>query len=208
MGLLSVSDISNLEIEEILDSWKTTTQIYETELRDVQKSALLKCIEYDINKTSLEPAIVNMPTGKGKTGVIAGLIFKSVFKRTLIIVPSDALRTQLADDLVDIDKYKSWGILPKDGLKAKVAKLEPGNLKDLDIDEVNNFIIVVATPQILESLDKVQQNSFLKKFDRLILDEAHHSEAPTWRKLRSTFKEKEKRFFNLLLLHIEGMERN
>lgn len=36
MGLLSVSDISNLEIEEILDSWKTTTQIYETELRDVQ----------------------------------------------------------------------------------------------------------------------------------------------------------------------------
>ena len=162
MGLLSVSDISNLEIEEILDSWKTTTQIYETELRDVQKSALLKCIEYDINKTSLEPAIVNMPTGTGKTGVIAGLIFKSVFKRTLIIVPSDALRTQLADDLVDIDKYKSWGILPKDGLKAKVAKLEPGNLKDLDIDEVNNFIIVVATPQILESLDKVQQNSFLK----------------------------------------------
>ncbi|AYX86793.1 DEAD/DEAH box helicase [Acinetobacter baumannii] len=204
MGLLSVSDISNLEIEEILDSWKTTTQIYETELRDVQKSALLKCIEYDINKTSLEPAIVNMPTGKGKTGVIAGLIFKSVFKRTLIIVPSDALRTQLADDLVDIDKYKSWGILPKDGLKAKVAKLEPGNLKDLDIDEVNNFIIVVATPQILESLDKVQQNSFLKKFDRLILDEAHHSEAPTWRKLRSTFKEKEKKIFQFTATPYRG----
>ena len=83
MGLLSVSDISNLEIEEILDSWKTTTQIYETELRDVQKSALLKCIEYDINKTSLEPAIVNMPTGKGKTGVIAGLIFGGVSKSML-----------------------------------------------------------------------------------------------------------------------------
>jgi len=154
MGLTSVGSDIKLKDQEIIDSWKTKIQIHETKLREPQKSALLKCIGYEIDDSANDPVIVNMPTGTGKIGVIASLIFKSIFKRTLVIVPSDALRTQLADDLVDMDKYSSWNIIPPTSKKPKIAKLEPGNLQTLDINSVDDFFVIVATPQILESIKK------------------------------------------------------
>ncbi|KJV43731.1 hypothetical protein VH96_10700, partial [Acinetobacter indicus] len=86
MGLTSVGSDVKLKDQEIIDSWKTTIQIHETKLRESQKSALLKCIGYEIDESAKDPVIVNMPTGTGKTGVIASLIFKSIFKKTLVIV--------------------------------------------------------------------------------------------------------------------------
>ena len=79
MGLVSLNEYNHLSEDKILESWETPVQIYQTSLRPVQKSALLKCLEYDINE-DLEPAIINMPTGTGKTGVIASILFKSIFK--------------------------------------------------------------------------------------------------------------------------------
>jgi len=204
MGLTSVGSDIKLKDQEIIDSWKTKIQIHETKLREPQKSALLKCIGYEIDDSANDPVIVNMPTGTGKTGVIASLIFKSIFKRTLVIVPSDALRTQLADDLVDMDKYSSWNIIPPTSKKPKIAKLEPGNLQTLDINSVDDFFVIVATPQILESIKKENFELFLNKFDRLIIDEAHHSEAPTWRKIRKVFQSSRKKIFQFTATPYRG----
>lgn len=204
MGLTSVGSDIKLIDQDIFDSWKTTIQIHETKLREPQKNALLKCIGYEIDKDAKDPVIVNMPTGTGKTGVIASLIFKSIFKRTLIVVPSDALRTQLADDLIDMGKYSSWNIIPENCKKPKIAKLEPGNLQTLDLATVDNFFIVVATPQILESLSTENFELFLNKFDRLIFDEAHHSEAPTWRKIRQVFQKSQKKIFQFTATPYRG----
>lgn len=204
MGLVSVGSNTIIKSEEILNSWKTVIQIHETKLRDAQKTALLKCIEYEIDKDAIEPVIINMPTGTGKTGVIASLIFKSIFKKTLIIVPSDALRTQLSNDLVDMEKYISWQVVPENSKKPKVAKLEPGDLKKIKIEEVDNYFVVIATPQILDSLNTDIQEKFLNKFDRLVIDEAHHSEAPTWKKLRKVFKESKKKIFQFTATPYRG----
>ncbi|MDG9861933.1 DEAD/DEAH box helicase family protein, partial [Acinetobacter ursingii] len=94
MGLVRV-DVGNNKLKaEIISSWKSTVAIHETDLRLPQKSALFKCLDYDVNDEE-EPVIINMPTGTGKTGVIASLLFKTIFKRTLIVVPSDSLRKQI-----------------------------------------------------------------------------------------------------------------
>ena len=49
MGLVRVDVGNNKLKEEIISSWKSTLAIHETDLRLPQKSALFKCLDYDVN---------------------------------------------------------------------------------------------------------------------------------------------------------------
>ncbi|MGA6136424.1 DEAD/DEAH box helicase [Acinetobacter dispersus] len=203
MGLVRVDTGSDKSKEQIISSWKSTLAIHETFLRLPQKSALLKCLDYDLNDEE-EPVIINMPTGTGKTGVIASLLFKAKFKRTLIIVPSDSLRKQISDDLIDFKKYIAWGVLPKNSEQPVISRLEPKDIDKIIEHDLEEQFIVVATSQILNSFPNENLRIFLNKFDRLIFDEAHHSEAPTWKKLRDNFIQRKKKIFQFTATPYRG----
>ncbi|MFW1942727.1 DEAD/DEAH box helicase family protein [Acinetobacter guillouiae] len=130
MGLVRVDTGNDKSKDQIISSWKSTLAIHETALRLPQKSALLKCLDYDLNDEE-EPVIINMPTGTGKTGVIASLLFKAIFKRTLIVVPSDSLRKQISDDLIDFKKYIAWGILPENSEQPIISRLEQKDINKI-----------------------------------------------------------------------------
>lgn len=53
------------------------------------------------------PAIVVMPTGTGKTDTIYALIIAGRFRRTLMTVPSNALRTQIGDRLASLQRLRA-----------------------------------------------------------------------------------------------------
>ncbi|MEC6125929.1 DEAD/DEAH box helicase [Acinetobacter ursingii] len=203
MGLVRIDVGNNKLKEEIISSWKSTLAIHETDLRLPQKSALFKCLDYDVNDEE-EPVIINMPTGTGKTGVIASLLFKTIFKRTLIVVPSDSLRKQIGDDLVDLKKYIDWKVIPENSEQPIISRLEPQDIDRISEHDLKKQFIVVATSQIFNSFQDEKLEVFLNQFDRLIFDEAHHSEAPTWKKLRNNFIQRKKKIFQFTATPYRG----
>ncbi|SUD75816.1 type III restriction endonuclease subunit R [Pseudomonas putida] len=50
-----------------------------------------------------------MPTGTGKTDTMLGLLVAGRLARTLVLVPSDALRSQLADKCHELKKLREIG---------------------------------------------------------------------------------------------------
>ncbi|XRQ09241.1 DEAD/DEAH box helicase [Actinomadura welshii] len=128
-----------------------------------------------------EPGIVVMPTGTGKTETMLALLVAARVKRLLVLVPSAALRDQIAG------KFETLGILQREQIVSASA-LRPcvGRLEHAfkDPEEATRFAkacnVVVATPQILHMSTPRVRAALLSSFSHLIVDEAHHAPALTW----------------------------
>jgi superfamily II DNA or RNA helicase len=134
-------------------------------------------------------ATIVMPTGTGKTETMLSILVSMNCEKLLVIVPTDALRTQLAE------KFLTLGVLKlpdstvlKPGAKTPiVCTLQhiPSNP-----DEVDRIFtraqVIVSTSHIAGQCDSAVQQRMAFHCPYLFIDEAHHAEAPTW----STFKER------------------
>lgn len=135
-----------------------------------------------------DPGIVVMPTGTGKTETMLALLVAARMERVLVLVPSAALRDQIAG------KFETLGILQKEqivtsaALRPRVGRLEHGFK---DPEEAARFVescnVVVATPQILNRSVGNVRTALLSSFSHLIVDEAHHSPADTWARVIDDF---------------------
>ena len=154
-------------------------------LREPQKIAYQKILSYFNNPTINDrlEALVQLPTGTGKTGLMAISPFGIAKKRVLLITPQTIVRDTVIGSFDSLDPKNFW-------LFTKV------------FDDFANLPSVIEytskiTPKVLESADivilnihKLQErlsSSLLKKvspdfFDFIIIDEAHHSEAHTWKR--------------------------
>ncbi len=138
--------------------------------------------------TEAEDAVtVVMPTGTGKTETMLAL-FAHDPGRTLIIVPSDALRAQIAA------KFQTLGILPEAGavtgaFKTPVVGLLKSGLKTVaECDAlVGPSNVVVATPQSISQSSVEARARLIELCDQLVVDEAHHVAARTWRAIAEEF---------------------
>jgi hypothetical protein len=99
-----------------------------------------------------DPATIVMPTGTGKTEAMIGILVAGLVDRVLVIVPSDALRTQIAD------KFERLGVLQKAGVIGRHARLPVvGHLMHgfKSLDNAKQFVdacnVIVTTPQALLS---------------------------------------------------------
>lgn len=178
---------TSLTKDQIEESWLTKRQIRDSLLRDVQKSALYSCLAYE-NSHDNQPIIICMPTGTGKTGVIGSLLFKGDLKKTLIIVPNDALRTQISGDLINISKYSRWLVIPETAAPPIVFTMNKTLQTDASLDPINDCHVVVATAQSLMGSTSEQLEALINQFDRIVFDEAHHTEALKWQNIRQIAK--------------------
>ncbi|MDX3866893.1 DEAD/DEAH box helicase [Streptomyces europaeiscabiei] len=138
-----------------------------------------------------DPGLVVMPTGTGKTETMLALLVAARMERLLVLVPSAALRDQIAG------KFETLGILQKDqivtsaALRPRVGRLEHGFK---DPEEAARFVescnVVVATPQILNRSVGNVRTALLSSFSHLIVDEAHHSPADTWARVIDDFADR------------------
>jgi len=141
-----------------------------------------------------EPAIVVMPTGSGKTGVLYAASFALRAKKVLIITPSRLVREQITKGFMSLDVLISNNILPKDIGKPKVKELKNKIVTKEQWEELENYDVVVSTPFGLPvHLWGVDPPKEL--FDLLLIDEAHHSPAHTWNNLIQYFKVAKKVLF-------------
>ncbi|WP_145855378.1 DEAD/DEAH box helicase [Pedobacter suwonensis] len=141
-----------------------------------------------------EPAIVVMPTGTGKTGVLMASAFALRAKRVLIITPSKLVREQIANGFASLNLLTGNGILPEVIAKPKVKELKNKIDTQEKWEELEQYDVVVATtfglPVHLWSV-----NPSMELFDLLLIDEAHHSPAQTWNNLIQYFKPAKKVMF-------------
>ena len=135
-------------------------------------------------------ALVRMPTGTGKTRVIAiaTRCFPSV-KNSLVVCPYSGLRDQLLRDIIsDSDKSigtanKSWSRLLNTHWPRKIVSLRPSTLRKRLRNPPKTGVVFVATIQALQQIraeDTPAYDSLRNAIDAVIFDEGHREPAPEW----------------------------
>src|SRR5690606_21320000 len=96
-------------------------------------------------------ATVVMPTGTGKTDTIFAIIIAGRFRRTLLIVPSDALRTQIGDRLTSLQRLRAINAI-SDDILSPVAHRIDGRDAAIDAQAIEASNVTIATPAALAQL--------------------------------------------------------
>lgn len=159
-------------------------------LRRCQREAYEAVLAHFAMKDAERNVIIQLPTGTGKTALIAIAPFPISDQRVLILTPNVKLARDVADKLdiinyKDSNVYKQFEILTESSIKNAelyVLRLE-GTADAGDIDEHH---LIVSNFQQLHDIEKWfagRQDSI----DLIIIDEAHHQAANTYKRIIDFF---------------------
>lgn len=159
-------------------------------LRDCQREACEAAVKHYSVLDAEKHTLIQLPTGTGKSALIAALPFCLSANRVLILVPNLDLVTQMVEDLDVIDSpdknaYRKFGLLTEQQIQDNdiyvMALSNKANRSDLTEHQ-----IIVANYQQLANVEKwFGQNKDL--IDLIIIDEAHHQAANTYQQLIKFF---------------------
>jgi superfamily II DNA or RNA helicase len=186
-SLLDEADISSI-LETMRETWKTSIPLIKTEggFRDAQRGALFAIFSH-WTRSNL-PATVVMPTGTGKTETLLATINAHSPRCSLVIVPSDPLRTQFFEKACEWGRLKSLNVADKKMAYPVVGMLRKGFKT---IEGLQSFLekseIIVATMPILATMEPNELELISQRCDFVAVDEAHHMGAPSWARVISTF---------------------
>ena len=156
-------------------------------LRSPQLGAVHAVLGYWTTKRST-PATVVMPTGTGKTETMLALLVAARLTRLLVLVPSDALREQVAAKFETLGVLQELGIVNHRALRPVVGRVQHGFA---DQEGAAAFAetcnVIVATPQSLGAGDPEALATLLHGCSHLFVDEAHHVAARSWSDIRDAF---------------------
>lgn len=149
-------------------------------LRIPQLGAIYAYMSY--NQHPKDRGIIVMPTGTGKTETMLSILVANQCNKLLVVVPSDALRTQTARKFETLGILKQVGAIASDCLYPNVAMIKHSitDIADWDrlIDESN---VIITTMNIISECSESIINLLSHKISHIFIDEAHHSEAITWK---------------------------
>ncbi|KIK05463.1 hypothetical protein K443DRAFT_675026 [Laccaria amethystina LaAM-08-1] len=145
-----------------------------TVLRPYQEQCLDTCLE--ALASGVSRIGVSLPTGSGKTTVFVSLLsrlvpsaWNPVATRSLIIVNSVELARQSASQVASL--FPRWSVEIEQGAKYKASGFAD---------------VTIATYQTLNSAERLAKFN-PHKLKAVIIDEAHHAAAPSYRKLLAHF---------------------
>ncbi|NBJ17021.1 MAG: DEAD/DEAH box helicase [Dehalobacter sp. 4CP] len=184
--------------EQILENWKGKFSFREEDnevgakgLRPPQIGALHAIAAHFTVGKSFEPATVVLPTGTGKTETMLSFQIYKRLLRTLVIVPSNTLRTQISGKFLSLGILSDLGVIPPETIGPNVARLNTGLRSEEEaraiIEKAN---VIVALPQTLSASTPEALRVLTECCTDLIVDEAHHIPASQWSQVRQMFSEK------------------
>ena len=119
-----------------------------------------------------------LPTGTGKTETMVSLFASERPERLLVVVPSDRLRTQIAE------AFETYGVLPATGvLDASLPGPVVGRIEHhfSDLEAMRSFVercnVLVTTPNALDASGERVRAALIARCSHLFVDEAHHVSA-------------------------------
>ncbi|UUY10477.1 DEAD/DEAH box helicase family protein [Pseudomonas sp. J452] len=141
-------------------------------VRGCQRSALESFVDYRQSGDIEKAFLVNLPTGAGKTGVIALIAHLCDEQRVLVVCHRKAVKTQLYRE---ISKRFFRQTLKDNDLELKAA------YKDNDFDQGNG--VYITTFQKLSTLSDEDLAGVQAGFDLIVVDEGHSEPSPVWREI-------------------------
>lgn len=182
---------------EIVNSWENNFNFVEENiethtygLREPQIAALYSILSHLKSKDDIIGTVV-MPTGTGKTETMLSTLIANKLKKTIIAVPSDALRDQISKKFIKLGLLKKFGIITESVLNPKVGVWYE-NFKTTDdlIEFIESSDVIVTTMNVLTNNHTEILNLINEKISNIFIDEAHHVEAITWKKVSNAFDKK------------------
>jgi DNA repair protein RadD len=159
-------------------------------LRECQREAAQAATSHYSIDGIKRHTIIQLPTGTGKSALIAALPFSVPCTRVLVLVPNLSLVTQMCEDLDTVDHpvnnaYRKFGLLTEEQVSDHdiyVMELS-GKANRTDIA---NHQIIVANYHKFQDIER-WFGTDRDLIDLIIIDEAHHQAAGTYRELIKFF---------------------
>ena len=148
-------------------------------LRNAQNGAIHAIASF-FTKNSNENAIVVMPTGTGKTAVLMMSPYILRKRRVLIVTPSKMVRGQIAEDFQLLDTLCKINVLASSVKKPNVFEMEHQYSED-DTKRLQEADVIVATANCALTLSMSEWAK--ENIDIVLVDEAHHTPAATWKQI-------------------------
>lgn len=180
------------QMEAVIQTWNLVMRDEQTEIESFSQS-----------QGNSKPIVIVAPTGSGKSGMIVMLPYILESNRVLILTPSKIISEQLGVSFGPSHKSKCF--FETSGL-CEDYKLLKNFLERVQIiscaeditrtHELGNLVIVNAqkfggksrTSLVYKNEDIIDDvENFFASFDTLIVDEAHHYPAATWKKIVDEF---------------------
>lgn len=159
-----------------------------SKFRIPQKEGHEAALKHFANPESEKHVLMQIPTGVGKTALIATLPFGLSEKKVLVLAPNLHLAGQIEEDIdiianPDENIYKKLEIFSNlENLDLYILRLEDtANLSDIDESH-----IVISNYQQLQDVEKWFKGKE-KDVDLIIIDEAHHQKAKTYQEIINYF---------------------
>lgn len=129
------------------------------------------------------PALISVPTGSGKSAIATAAPYLVNASRVLVVVPSKDVRRQLTSE------FETERVLHQIGARTDprlpVVREVTGLVSSWhEFDEAD---VVVGIPASISPTHYVDHPPPTNLFDLVIVDEAHHAPAPTWRAIIDHF---------------------
>lgn len=156
-------------------------------LREPQRDAYRQAL--DFFEEGKEKAIIQLPVGCGKSGLASILPFGIAQGRVLIIAPNLTIKDELLKSLDITNKQKCfWRRMrildDKDMVSGPyIATLDSGNISVCE----QSHIVLTNIQQLATNVDKWLTRFADDFFDMIIVDEAHHGAAPSWKRVFEKF---------------------
>jgi DNA repair protein RadD len=171
--------------------------LFQTALADIESNDLLREPQRQAHRAVREhfssgdaPAIIQIPVGCGKTGIISTLPFGVAAGRVLVIAPNLTIRKGIFDALDITNRECFWTktrVLPDfvDGPYVAVLDGLDANLHDC----IESHFVVTNIQQLASSADRWLPQFPENFFDMILVDEGHHAAAESWQKVFRRFPE-------------------
>jgi excisionase family DNA binding protein len=201
-GRIPVSKVGKkwLYDQQLLDDWMRAAKSFDSyfmetaaniegnlSLRDPQRDAYLAA--YDFFASGGRKAIVQLPVGCGKSGLAAILPFGIARGRVLVIAPNLTIKDELQKTLDITNRQKCFWrrmhVLTDADMIAGpyVCTLESGNVSVCE----QSHIVLTNIQQLATNAEKWLDQFPVNFFDLIIVDEAHHGAASSWKLVFSRF---------------------
>jgi len=158
-----------------------------TNLRDPQRDAYARALAFFEGGGSR--AIIQLPVGCGKSGLAAILPFGIARGRILIIAPNLTIKDELLKSLDISNKQKCFWrrmrVLEDKEMRSGpyVTTLDSGNISVCE----KSHIVLTNIQQLAANVDKWLTKFPPDFFDMIIVDEAHHGAAASWKRVFEKF---------------------
>lgn len=165
-------------------------------LRKCQLGAIWALKSHFTTSSNSIASLISMPTGSGKTALMMAACFELNLNKVLIVVPSKILRGQISEQFRSLKVLKDAGCLLDDAPEVNVFEVtKRQKTREQWVDILNEHDIIVAHPNSISPYFKDIEPVPIDLIDAVLVDEAHHEPASSWRKINEFYAELKRVFF-------------